>query len=60
MSNEELALALTEVAVKTGIILSSLQELPYNSEGINSKSYDEIASDMVAFYKAALKIISEK
>lgn len=60
MSNEELALALTEIAIKTNTILYSSAELPYDERGRNIKSIEESATEMVTFYKLALKAIAEK
>ncbi len=66
MSNEELALALTEIALKCGVfkIPSNTDELPYgNNEGngnYNQKHIDVCMADITNIYRAALKAASEK
>lgn len=60
MSNEELALAVMEIALKCEVIPSHSEELPYDSKGVSPEYCDERAGAMVAFYRSALKAISEK
>lgn len=59
MKNEELALAITEIAIKTGVVLSSPSELPFDEKGRNPLSIEESASEIVLFYRAALKAITQ-
>lgn len=63
MSDMELALAFTEIAIKCGIfkIPSNTDELPYESDGSFSKKHIDICmADIASIYQAALKAISEK
>lgn len=63
MSNEELALALTETALKCGVfnIPSSTEVLPYGSDGGYDQNHVDIRmADIASIYRAALKAVSEK
>lgn len=63
MSNEELALALTETAIKCGVfrIPSNIEELPYALDGsLEPKNVENCMADIINIYRAALKLISKK
>ena len=63
MSKEELALALTETAIKCGIfnIPGNVDDLPYDSKGhLDQEHIESCMSDIANIYRAALKVVSEK
>ncbi len=63
MSNEKLALALTELMLKCDIvpIPAEHEELPFDNtdSGLNSKFIENRAAELVAIYQSVLKAISK-
>lgn len=63
MSDEKLALAITELMLKCGIvpIPAEHEELPFDntSSGLNQKFIDNRASEIVAIYRSVLKAVSK-